>query len=192
MRSLSALRQERGAAADTVTPRGRKPEVGSAVVPFVETGDESAVVLYEPPDDLTPEAARLWRVLIPDLVGQKVYRESDGVLLSELVSALSMAREFRGEIDLLRPELTAAYERRDFETADVLSGTLKRARTGYREMMQTAMSIAGEFGISPVSRLRLGLTQLQGASLLASLGGSTGGGAPAVGAGPEGEPGDFA
>lgn len=153
---------------------GRKPEVGSDLSiqrarEGVQSGTAESVVLMEPPEDLTPEAARIWEEILPDLIAAKVFRPSDGILLSELCSTLAMARGFRAEIAKLQEEHALALESRDFEGADSLSQMIKRARSGYLQSLKAAMSIAGEFGISPVARLRLGLMQIQGNSLLGAL-----------------------
>ena len=134
----------------------------------IESGD---VVYVDPPDDLSEGGAELWHALHPDLIATKVFRVSDSILLSELVESLAMAREFRQEVRLaqrryeeIRPE--DFENRKDYWHAlELADGQIKRARTGYRQMMQTAMSIAGEFGISPVARLRLGIMVRQGVKL---------------------------
>lgn len=151
--------------------RGAKPEITTKrepITPEMISGGE-AVEEFPAPADLTDDAAVLWNVLVEDLVSARVFRKGDEPLLSELVSSLAMAREFRFEVDTLQARLRQAYEDDDLEVADALSANLKRARTGYRQMMQTVMSIAGEFGISPVSRLRLGLMKIEGENSLLAL-----------------------
>lgn len=145
--------------------RGAKPVPGGAVEKAASSVPSGDVVAMDPPEDLSDEGAMIWRVLLPDLIASKVFRVSDAILLSELCESLGMAREFRGEIKLLQVEQTRAYTEKDFEVAEKISANLKRARTGYRQMMQTAMSISGEFGISPVARLRLGLMAATNAKL---------------------------
>lgn len=159
-----------------MTPRGTKPTVGGDIERRAESVDTGDIVAMEPPDDLSEDGALVWRVLLPDLIASRVFRLSDALLLSELCESLGMARAFRREIALLGPKMTAAYAsiegaepgdefKAAVDYAEFVSAALKRARTGYRAMMQTAMSIAGEFGISPVARLRLGLMKAQGAKL---------------------------
>lgn len=143
---------------------GRKPVQGGDVQKAAAKTPSGDIVAMEPPADLTPEGAMIWNVLLPDLIANKVFRFSDAILLSELCESLAMARGFRAEI----VKTQARYDSLDedaFDTLEAVSGMLKRSRTGYRQMMQTAMSIAGEFGISPVARLRLGLMAAQGAKL---------------------------
>jgi P27 family predicted phage terminase small subunit len=142
---------------------GRKPDIVATRTdpdrtPARQTGD---IVAMDPPEDLTDTAAEIWRGLLPDLLAAKVFRVSDAFLLSELCSVMAMAREFRADVERLQEmEVNEDdYESQSdyFDALERVDAMLKRARTGYRQMMQTTMSIAGEFGISPVSRLRLGL-----------------------------------
>lgn len=155
---------------------GQKPQSGGEVERRAQSVDTGDIVAMEPPDDLSEDGRLVWNVLLPDLIASKVFRLSDALLLSELCESLGMARAFRREIALLVPQMEEAYQKiadaepgPEFAAAcewgEFVSAALKRARTGYRQMMQTMMSIAGEFGISPVARLRLGLMKAQGAKL---------------------------
>jgi phage terminase small subunit len=154
----------------TVGVAGRKPvPTGKTARSAAKAGPTGDVAWMEPPADLSPDGAELWNVILPDLIAAKVFRASDAVLLSELVESLAMARGFRHEINALSPKMREALTAEDYETADAISQTLKRARSGYRQTMQTALAIAGEFGISPVSRLRLGIMKAQGSTLLGIL-----------------------
>lgn len=152
-------------------PAGRKPVPhGRVSTKAAKAGPTGDVAWMEPPADLSAGGADLWNVILPDLIAAKVFRLSDAVLLSELCESLAMAREFRAEINRLVPKAKDALEAEDFEVYETFSQMLKRARAGYRQTMQTALAIAGEFGISPVSRLRLGIMQAQGSTLLGILG----------------------
>lgn len=138
---------------------GAKPDIvkGMAeddgnVPAYIGTGGAIA-----PPEDLSPGAIEVWNMLVPDIAQTGVYRESDEILLSELCESLALARHFRRA---LQPIIAGG---------ELDSPEAKRLRSGYRESMQTAMSIAGEFGISPVARLRLGLMRVKGTSLLDAL-----------------------
>jgi phage terminase small subunit len=165
---------------------GRKPNMGAAsaeVEVFVPTGQVDA--LPGPPEELTEGALSIWSVVLPDLISNGVYRPSDAIMLVELCESLATAQGFRRQANGLMQRLERQEERcaelleaGDLETlqdaekdAEVLSGRLKRARSGYLQNMKLVMSIAGEFGISPVARLRLGLMRIQGGTLLAALGG---------------------
>lgn len=128
-----------------------------------------------PPDDLSDDAKALWEAILPDLIKLKVFSLSDAPMLTELCSSLAYARAFRAEMDALTLELGKLMEAglgssEEIERYDVLSLTLKRARSGYTQMMRVAMNLASDFAISPVSRLRLGLMKAKGSSLLGILG----------------------
>lgn len=167
--------------------KGRKPEAGSEGSREVErraqpTGD---VVAMEPPDDLSDAAAQIWRVLLPDLITAKVFRLSDAFLLSELCEAFAEARAFRAEMAVLRKQMDEVLADPDqgektIEKYETLSGQVKRARTGYRQAMTIAMTISGEFGITPVARLRLGLMKTaEGGTLRGLLAGGSDDAGPA-------------
>lgn len=144
---------------------GRKPVPGGEVARAragLEPGD---VVAMDAPEDLTPEAAELWEIAVTDLIALKMFRLSDAPMLSEFCSSLAMAREFRREIDSLQPKLRQAMAEENFEAADAISGMLKRARSGYVQMFKLAQSVSGDFGMSPVARLRLGIMATQGSRL---------------------------
>lgn len=168
---------------------GRKPVPGGDVERAAErAGASGDIVTMEPPDDLTEDARALWAVILPDLIRLKVFAISDAPMLAELCSSLAYARAFRAEMDSLTLELAkagsllATLPRRDLDEEqrlqlhealaeyDFLSGALKRARSGYTQMMRVAMNLASDFAISPVSRLRLGLMKTRGATLLGILG----------------------
>lgn len=127
-----------------------------------------------PPDDLSDDAKALWEAILPDLIKLKVFSLSDAPMLAELCASLAYARAFRAEMDALTVELGKLAD--DLSTTDrielydALSLTLKRARSGYTQMMRVAMNLASDFAISPVSRLRLGLMKAKGSSLLGILG----------------------
>lgn len=138
---------------------GRKPSIGKAATEskaIARTGEPGAV---QPPEILTPEGQAVWDTLLPDLISMGAFRESDVLLLTELCETLAEAQAFRRQ---LRDE------------PDKSSPEAKRLRAGYLQSMKLVMSIAGEFGISPVARLRLGLMRIQGSSLLEALAGDEG------------------
>lgn len=168
---------------------GRKPNVGAdaaAPGPYVPTGDKNLVLRDKDGNEvLSPEllsegGAAIWAVLLPDLIKTGVFRESDTILLVELCETLASAQDFRRQVRGLMGRLedaearAAAGEEDADRDAEVLSTRVKRARAAYLQSMKLVMSIAGEFGISPVARLRLGLMRVQGATLLGALGGDDG------------------
>jgi phage terminase small subunit len=148
---------------------------GKTVMP---PGDADALPI-EPPEDMTAEGQDAWRVLLPDLIASQVFRASDVLMIRELCEMLGAAVQFREELRRLQPQLdevdrkvtTGELEPLDgARLAEYLSGRIKRARTGYLGYMKAAQSLAAEFGVSPVARIRLGIMRLQGSSLLAALG----------------------
>jgi phage terminase small subunit len=165
---------------------GRKPSFSATSAdpaPFVRTGEIDALPVA-PPEELSPDAAKAWDILLPDLISMGVFSPSDAFLLFELCETLASAQGFRREVKTLQARLEDSDERYAKERdagadperlerleaeSEHLSGRLKRARAGYLQHMKLVMSIAGEFGISPVARLRLGLMKVQGASLLGAL-----------------------
>ena len=151
---------------------GRKPSFGAASsepAPYVRTGEIDSLPV-QPPEELSTDAARAWDILLPDLIAMGVFSPSDTFLLFELCETLASAQGFRREVHRLQARLDAADAAGDDELAETISGRLKRARAGYLQHMKLVLSIAGEFGVSPVARLRLGLMKVQGASLLHALG----------------------
>jgi hypothetical protein len=70
-----------------------------------------------------------------------------------MVECAAMTRRFRQE--LLAEEITFGLG----------SAEAKRLRTGYVQMLKATQSLAADYGISPVARVRLGLMQAGGASL---------------------------
>lgn len=158
---------------------GRPPKPGGDVErAAAKAGPSGDIVTMLPPDGLTEDAALLWEAILPDLIKLKVFSVSDAPMLAELCSSLAYARAFRAEMDSLTLSLgeMAAKGLHTFDTDEIdryemISGALKRARSGYTQMMRVAMNLASDFAISPVSRLRLGLMKAKGASLLGILSG---------------------
>lgn len=159
---------------------GAKPKAGNAVTVYTPPGVEGA--LAQMPSELSREASEVWQILVPDLVEQQLFRPSDVLMVMELSELLAEARRFRRRLQQLQErieklELMDTAERLSeygelsaaFDAEDKLDGMLKRARTGWLQCLQRAQSLAGEFGISPVARIRLGLLRVQGASLLEAL-----------------------
>lgn len=147
----------------------------------IPTGDPDSLPV-EPLEELTPEGADAWAILLPDLINSGVFRKSDALMLVELCEMLGAAKAYRAEIRRLQPQLKRmdqescdpsrpAEERSAAaDAAEYLSGRIKRARTAYLQTVKQAQSLAAEFGVSPVARIRLGLMRLQGSSLLQALG----------------------
>ena len=106
----------------------------------------------EPPADISEAAREMWDLITPDLVEHKLLKPSDLPLLIEMVEALALAKRFR---ERLLTEMDGMND----------PAEVKRLRTAWVDALRSASSLAGDFGIGPVARVRLGLTKLQGASL---------------------------
>lgn len=148
---------------------GSQPDPGSA---------GGTLVALEPPIDLTPGALAIWTVVLPPLLEARVLRPDDIVLLIEFCETIAMARGHRLSItywqkvidDAEEHGATGMEEPKDFlARLEMMSMRVKRERAGYHAAMRLGVSLASEFGISPVARVRLGLAKVQGASLLDSL-----------------------
>lgn len=145
--------------------RGAKPVPGGEVERARSSISAGDVVTMDAPEDLTSDARGLWEIAVADLIALKVFRISDAPMLAEFCSCLAMAREFREEISILSPELRRAYSDKDFDRAEQISGSLKRARSGYVQTLKLAQSLGADFAMTPVARLRLGLMAAHGAKL---------------------------
>lgn len=151
--------------------RGRKPDGAKAAAEgtAVALPGERSSALIEPPAELTPEARAYWEKVIPDLAEMGVYVDSDVFLLTEMAENYAMAVRFRRQVTKLQTDLEAA-DTDDLDRLELLSGQLKRARAGYLQHQKMLWSMAAEFGTTPTSRVRLGISKLQGASLLSMFG----------------------
>ena len=143
---------------------GSKPDLvsqrtGASHVPAVDPGDAAGTIVdMPPPPELTDAAKQIWDITIPSLIQAKVLRPEDVPLLIEFAEAMASARAFRHELKV------------EEDTYGLGSIEAKRLRTGYIQMLKVATSLASEFGISPVARVRLGLMRAGGASLLGIIG----------------------
>lgn len=122
--------------------------------------------------------------MITDLNATGVFRPADAPLLEELVCILAEAQDLRKRMAFPKgtgwisaePKLSSE-ERRELRYDEDLrrelwpaSAAIRRVRTAYKQHMDLVLRLASEFGLSPVARLRLGILQLQGASLSDLLG----------------------
>lgn len=142
---------------------GRKPDLLAKRAPSdprqeVDPADAGGTIDHlDPPAELTDEALEVWQTILPPLIESKVLREDDLPLTIELCESIALAKEFRTR---LWQELKGLND----------PDEVKRLRTSYNQMLSASTSLASEFGLSPVSRVRLGLTKLQGQSLLDAIG----------------------
>lgn len=169
-------------------PRGRKPQPGSRRT-LAKVNPAGAGVAVQPERELTGTSARAWEVVIKDLNEQKIFAPSDALLLTTFCEMYGFADRERERMEETELRLEAVSEALDsvspvdyddddsFTSArerletreDTLSKALKRSRVAYMAYVKEMRALASEFAISPVARMRMGLMQLQGASLGAVL-----------------------
>ena len=156
------------------------------------------IVELEPPEELSKGGLEVWEVVVPDLVKSGVLRADDLVILVECCEAWAIARKFRSNLwaaldtqDTVMAELelllgTGVAEADDFKIAsaraEAAEASVKRARSGWTAAFKAALSSSADLGLGPVARVRLGLTKLQGASLLGELDRQAGSGTQPSGA----------
>lgn len=141
---------------------GHRPKPGEAK-PAAQAAVSAAVVqastpaLPEPPADLTPEAQEMFRRVVAELVPRGL-READLEAVAMMCYSAQIHLEAR---------------RRIAETGVLVKGLrgpmvnplIKVAR----DEANTYLRLANEFGLTLAARLRLGLMQLAGESILTSL-----------------------
>lgn len=145
---------------------GRKPVPGGDVQRARAHTQSGDIVAMEPPEGMSPRAQAHWKVAVEGLIAMKVFQLSDAPQLAHYCRSLAMADDFADEIDMLARELESAYESKNFDLAEMISGQIKRARSGYVQMLTIVSRIGGDFAMSPVARIRLGLMAAQGAKSL--------------------------
>lgn len=134
--------------------RGRIPDaLGPANGPAVSHG--VAGLVLDPPEWLTGDARELFAEAASDLAKTGAVRPMDATLLA-LWATLTAAA--------IRALVTLAAE------PDPGSAEAKRLSVQAMTAVDKSLKIGAEMGLSPLSRVRLGVHQLQGTSLLASLG----------------------
>lgn len=134
--------------------RGRKPDPTSErSLARVESNVRSGLVnsIPEPPERLSSDAQRVWDIMLPGMIEQGVYRPEDALLLVEYVELVAETAENRRECRDMADKSTAEY---------------KRVRTAWHSGLVLVDKIGSSLGLGPVARIRLGLTQLKGATLL--------------------------
>ena len=136
------------------------------------------LVDIEAPAELSEGGLAIWETVVPDLLNAKILQPADLPLLVEFCESMGMTRTYRQRVydsqaafELAITEGPADGEDpKDYaDRLDVLDLMVKRARASYVQTLKLALSLASEFGISPTSRVRLGLAKVQGASLLDAI-----------------------
>lgn len=138
---------------------GPKPQLtgGESPKAYVPTGDAAPEALIPPPAQLSLKARDKWNAIMSDMASMRVYKSSDIIMLTELCECLAMLERFRMRLVAL-PD------------SDLGSPEGKVLRTGYAEYFRIANSLADNYGLGPVARMRLGLLKIHGTTLLEKLG----------------------
>lgn len=140
---------------------GHRPKPGEAkpakAAAAVVVAPPSLPPEFEPPADLTPEAQAMYRRVVAELAPRGL-READLEALAMMCHSASIHYEARRQI--------------------AATGVLVKGPRGpmvnplirvARDEANTYLRLANEFGLTLAARLRLGLMQLAGESIVASL-----------------------
>ena len=147
---------------------GHRPKPGEAKPATAAIAPLNAGPLIEPPADLAPEAQDMFRRVVAEL-GPRGLREADVEAVAMMCHSAYVHFEARRKIT---------------ETGVLVKGPrgpmvnpmIKVAR----DEANIYLRLANEFGLTLAARLRLGLMQLAGESVLASMNRDLDGPAPAV------------
>ena len=147
---------------------GRKPSIAAArtnASKKVQPADIPAagafmVTELHPPSWMDEEAIEIWNAFIPQLVSEQKVEPRDVPLLIQLVTALQLTERYR--VALYELHTHATVDSRDtrgnvHELSTLGSPEDKRLRVAWQQSSATAQKLAGDFGMNPVSRIRLGL-----------------------------------
>lgn len=164
---------------------GRRPNTMTPVLkghhpPRDASAAGGYIVQMDPPEELSAEGLAVWETITPELVKGKVLRMDDLPLLVEACEAWALVRKFRQQLWSAVEEMDRAMAaetpadpdeaKKHIARIEILSGQVKRARSAWTAAYRVAMSAAGDLGLGPTARVRLGLAQVQGMSLLESIG----------------------
>jgi P27 family predicted phage terminase small subunit len=116
-----------------------------------------ALDLPEPPAMLPPEGRETWRLVTGDLV-QRGLVQADLPLVEMLVMAFVRSRQARAEI--AKTSVLLSYEGR------ALAHPMLRVE---KDTAATYLRLAETLGLSPAARVRLGLMQAAGQSILLTI-----------------------
>lgn len=126
------------------------------------------------PEDLPESAVPVWERIVPMLSEMGVLVESDQDLLRELVESLALARRYRAEERRLLDKGTVTeYDRngKPYEVSAAGSPQVKRIRKARADAMNEVLKLGPHFGLTPKSRLSMGLMQIKGQSLIEAISG---------------------
>lgn len=111
----------------------------------------------EPPLDLPVGAVRQWEALVDELLPQ-------GLREAQMPGVAAMATA-----DLHRRLAAQAISDHGLLIQGEFGAQLNPALRAHKDAVATWTRVAAEFGITPAARLRLGLMQLEGETLLGQL-----------------------
>jgi P27 family predicted phage terminase small subunit len=102
----------------------------------------------EPPDDLTPHAAALWRRLVPRLIELEMVKDIDAVAMTLLCETFAVWKEARQEL----ADAGTTYEAPD-------SKLVKRnpAAAIASQASKDLLALLTQFGLTEAARRRLGI-----------------------------------
>ena len=111
----------------------------------------------EPPPGMEEAARKVWRVVVPSLAKMGVLVEADLPYVIQYANAVALA-------DVLIEDYWSALREYGAESSEV-----KRARVAWEKAVRVFDVLGSQLGANPVARARLGVTMMQGRSLVAHL-----------------------
>lgn len=114
--------------------------------------------LPAPPATLAADAGDMWRVACAELASLRSLREGDLPLVEMLVTAAYRHRQAQASIDTFGPMVKGKF-------GPMVNPMLRVEK----DASATYLRLAETLGLTPVARLRLGVTHLAGQSMLAEL-----------------------
>lgn len=139
---------------------GAKPKLSAQRTSDDGKHPPGRVIEVTPPPELSPEAEEIWPVVVDDLASKGALIPADLPMLTEWVEAIALARAYRRRLTEVRKQDTVTeYDRNGnpHQVPPLDSKVVKRLRAGWKQAMDTVKSIAGDFGLTPADRMRLGL-----------------------------------
>jgi P27 family predicted phage terminase small subunit len=165
--------------------RGRKPDPGAekrgtrkrpstsrAPSQALALPDELALARPAAPDDLDPVLVPIWDAIMDDLgsrgANPSAFRAVDVVLIRTLVDAIGLHKQATDDV----AEHGAILSRPLFDKEGSVVGHKREKNPAVgiqKDAASTIMRLTDSLGLNPAARVRLGVMQLAGQSILASL-----------------------
>lgn len=126
----------------------------------------------QPPHELDDEAQAVWDRLAPALADAGALVPTDLTLFAVLCAEAALAERYRlQEARLLDAGTITEHNRsgKPYEVEAAGSSRMKRIRTAKEKATKVVLRLADSFGLTPKSRLSMGLMDAQGTSLVAAL-----------------------